>query len=475
MSPKCVKNDPLWMMCHEGHVVSEEPQYSSRSSELSKPLESSLNVQVMEVIVLTDLPDHVSVIQRPELWMEPDAIEQLVQVASLPRCRRAVGMPDLHQGRGIPVGAAFAFDGELRPPLIGGDMGCGVSLIVVPKPRKRGEAMKRRLHTGDSNLFEACDTPREALTAIWREGPSALARFDFLPESLQALAEARASLPHAGSQRVNASPHLPSCLTRIERYLSQLGTPGGGNHFLEISRVAERVSDVELDDDLGLKQGAYAVLAHSGSRGLGGDLSAQWTGRVLEDPAEQSIYLSELQGAVNYARCNRFILQWMGLNALGCAQESRVAGQLDLVHNEVISSELEGDQVWLHRKGSAPAERGQLTVVLGTRGTRSWVMRGLGEDSCLCSVAHGAGRKMGRGEAVAKFKGRFTKKSLIKTEMGGEVICDNAQLLYEEHPRAYKAIEPVISSLVAAGAAERVAALEPILTYKMSEGHRHDR
>jgi release factor H-coupled RctB family protein len=80
---------------------------------------------------------------------------------------------------------------------------------------------------------------------------------------------------------------------------------------------------------------------------------------------------------------------------------------------------------------------------------------------------------MGRGEAVAKFKGRFTKQSLIKTDLGGEVLCDNPQLLYEEHPRAYKAIEPVISSLIEAGAAERVAALEPLLTYKMSEVHDH--
>ena len=204
---------------------------------------------------------------------------------------------------------------------------------------------------------------------------------------------------------------------------------------------------------------------------MGGDLSAQWAGQVLDQPEDQKRYLSELQGAVNYARCNRFILQWMGLNAFGCAQESRIAGQVDLVHNEVIASELDGTPVWLHRKGAAPAEEGQLTVVLGTRGTRSWVMKGLGATSCLCSVAHGAGRKMGRGEAVAKFKGRFTKKSLVKTDLGGEVLCDNSQLLYEEHPHAYKAIEPVISSLVKAGAAVRVAALEPILTYKMSENH----
>ena len=102
---------------------------------------------------MANLPDHVSVIQQPSLWMESKAIEQLVQVASYPRCIRAVGMPDLHQGRGIPVGATFAFEDEVRPLLIGGDMGCGVSMVVVPKARKRGETMKRRLHKSASTLF----------------------------------------------------------------------------------------------------------------------------------------------------------------------------------------------------------------------------------------------------------------------------------------------------------------------------------
>lgn len=419
------------------------------------------------------LPDHVSIIQRPDLWMESSAIDQLINVAQLPRCKRAVGMPDLHQGRGIPVGAAFAFEHEVRPQLIGGDMGCGVTLIVAPKPRKRGEAVKRRLPSGSLDLFESCEEPKRALELIWSLGAHALTRFDFLPESLISLAAHHyPEPPPMGSSPLEK---LPDALNRIERYLAQLGTPGGGNHFLELSRVAEleELSEERAQalEELGLKRGSYVALAHSGSRGLGGDLSASWTGRVLDEPAERSRYLAELQGALNYAQCNRFILAWVGLNALGCAQPSRVGGMIELVHNEVSASELEGTPVWLHRKGAAPALRDQLTVVLGTRGTRSWVMEGLGSEPHLCSIAHGAGRKMGRGEAVAKLKDRFKKQSLTRTALGGEVICDNPQLLYEEHPKAYKEIEPVVQSLVDAGAARRVAALEPVLTYKVSEGH----
>ena len=416
------------------------------------------------------LPDHVSVIQQPDLWMEPDAIQQLVRVASSPDCHRAVGMPDLHQGRGIPVGAVFAFERELHPLLIGGDMGCGVSLIVVPKARKRGAAMRRRIPDEPLHLFEDCEDPERALTKIWCQGVQALSEIECLPSSLRELAAELAPTFEHSHTHIQPPTSLPNCLDRVERYLDQLGSPGGGNHFLEISQVAERMSDIEIEDDLGLKRGAIVVLAHSGSRGLGGDLSASWRERSLTEPTEQARYLAELRGAIHYAQCNRFILQWIGLNALGCAQLNRVAGQLDLTHNEVLEHQLGERQVWLHRKGAAPAHEGQLTVVLGTRGTRSWVMKGLGAPSCLCSVAHGAGRKMGRSEAVAKLKSRFTKQSLTKTELGGEVVCDQPQLLYEEHPRAYKAIEPVISSLVSAGAAERVAALEPLLTYKMSEG-----
>lgn len=430
-------------------------------------------------------PDHMVIIDRPDLWMDPAAIEQLTRVAATPNCARAVGMPDLHPGRGIPVGAAFAFEGHIHPPLIGGDMGCGVSLIVVPRPRKRGEAARRRFPTEPLDLFAGCDDPQAALTAIWRGGVSALATLDCLPESLRALAERLGPQLRQVDLAREPTPELPACLTRAERYLAQLGSPGGGNHFLEISQVVERAEggggegegEGEADEGLraaealGLTRGTTVVLAHSGSRGLGGDLSDTWAGRTLSAPEEQARYLAELSGAVRYAQCNRFILMWVALDALGCAHEDRVGGLIDLTHNEVLPHTLNGRPVWLHRKGAAPAAAGQLTVVLGTRETRSWVMLGLGAEGCLCSVAHGAGRKMGRGEALAKFKDQFTKQSLIKTQLGGDVICDQPQLLYEEHPRAYKAIEPVIASLVEAGAARRVAALEPVLTYKMSEGH----
>ncbi|MFT5686337.1 MAG: release factor H-coupled RctB family protein, partial [Myxococcota bacterium] len=89
-----------------------------------------------------------------------------------------------------------------------------------------------------------------------------------------------------------------------------------------------------------------------------------------------------------------------------------------------------------------------------------------GDAACLCSVAHGAGRRMGRNEAIEKLRDRYTRASLTYTALGGRVMCADRDLLYAEHPDAYKAIEPVIASLEAAGAARRMAALSPIVTVK---------
>jgi release factor H-coupled RctB family protein len=105
-------------------------------------------------------------------------------------------------------------------------------------------------------------------------------------------------------------------------------------------------------------------------------------------------------------------------------------------------------------------------VVLGSRGARSYVMEGLGCEAALSSVAHGAGRRMTRSEATEKVRAKHTRASLVRTPLGGRVICDDPTLLYEEHPDAYKPVEPVIQALEQHGAARRIAALRPILTVK---------
>jgi release factor H-coupled RctB family protein len=243
-----------------------------------------------------------------------------------------------------------------------------------------------------------------------------------------------------------------------------LGSIGGGNHFLELGEVTA-VSDKAAARALGLERGGFAVLAHSGSRGLGAWLLDQWGDRVLEG-AEIDRYLGQLRGAVRFARANRLVLAWRLLRAVGCNKPGRSAGAFDLVHNDVTAFPTADGPTWLHRKGAAPAERDQPTVVLGSRGAASHVLLGAGAEGCLCTVAHGAGRRMGRSEAIAKLKTRYHRAELLRTPQGGRVICPDNDLLYAEHPDAYKPMDPVIAALELAGAARRVVALSPRITIK---------
>jgi release factor H-coupled RctB family protein len=104
--------------------------------------------------------------------------------------------------------------------------------------------------------------------------------------------------------------------------------------------------------------------------------------------------------------------------------------------------------------------------VLGSRGAPSWVLRATDCEEGLRSVAHGAGRRMTRGEARDKLRGRYTRAEMRRTRLGGRVLCADSDLLYEEHPDAYKPVEPVVASLIDAGLATPVAELVPILTVK---------
>jgi release factor H-coupled RctB family protein len=418
----------------------------------------------------------VRVVAGEEVWLEAEAVEQLARVAALPGCVRAVGMPDLHPGPGIPIGAAFAFDGVLRPALVGGDAGCGARLWVLGRCKLGGDALERRVRAVmDRPALEDAD-PAALFDAVWREGVRGLARVAGVPETLAALAGPEGD--DAGEndgEDAGAVAGVPEALDRAALGRA-LGTIGSGNHFAEVSRV-ERVVDAGAASRLGLDGRSVCVLVHSGSRGLGRDLAARWGEVALAaGSADAARYLGELAGAVRFARANRLIIGWRLLTALGAASAGRLSGGIDVTHNTVVHEPIDDDHgdgdaagaagAWVHRKGCAPAHRDQPTLILGSRGAPSWIALGTGQRATLCSVAHGAGRRMTRAEAQAKLRHRYRRQELGRTAAGGRVICDRTELLYEEHPDAYKPIEPVMASLEADGLARRVAALVPLLTVK---------
>ncbi len=397
----------------------------------------------------------VEVIEGPGVHIEIEAVDQLRRVAGLPGCVRAVGMPDLHPGPGIPIGMATASTSHVHPTLVGSDAGCGVTAVVARKTVASGKWL-RRIERATADPPPLPVDPLEALEAVWHHGPRGLAMLDGIDQELQQWV---GTIPWG--EPLGKSGPLPEALHEA-RFGEALGTTGGGNHFVELAKVSKVYEDDALPE---LRRGAMVVLAHSGSRGLGYALVQRWQDHALHEAEEIATYLGELAGCCRFAQANRALLVWRMLGAVGAGRCDRLGGSLDLVHNDVRPGG-SPDTPWVHRKGAAPARAGELTITLGSRGSDSWILRGQGNDAHLCSVAHGAGRKIPRTEAKARLSHRYKRTDLRRTPHGGQVLCDRNELLWEEHQDVYKPIEPVVTALESAGVATRVASLVPMVTVK---------
>ena len=363
----------------------------------------------------------VKIIAGPKTWIEGDAVQQLKKTAELPGMVRAVGMPDLHPGRGTPVGAAFVSKGRFYPHLVGNDIGCGMGLwqTDIEKRKAKRDKMVSRL--------EGLDLPWDGDTSGWLAG-------------YQIEAE--------GADRA-------------------LGTIGGGNHFAELQSV-ERITDASAFAALGLDEKRLCLLVHSGSRGYGEAVlrahTARFGGNGVDDTSEAAEdYLKEQQYGLRWAEANRALIARRFLDAVR-GDGRRV---LDVCHNSVTEAMVDGCRCWLHRKGAAPADRGAIAIP-GSRGSFSYLVAPLGDQtSNAWSLAHGAGRKWGRADAKGRLDRRFAPKDLERTELGSYVICEDKSLLYEEAPQAYKNIESVVGDLVNESIVSVIAVFRPIITYKV--------
>jgi release factor H-coupled RctB family protein len=353
-------------------------------------------------------------------WVEGEALRQLYAAANFDGMRLAVGFPDLHPGKGSPVGAAFVTEGLIYPYLIGGDVGCGMALF------------KTDLVQRDIKLNRWADL-----------------RFDL-------------EHPWEGEMReVLAASELES--TEFDQ---ALGTLGGGNHFAEL-QIVDEVLDARAFRLFGLGKQQLVVMVHSGSRGLGESILRDYVAehQASGSDAESFAAAAYLLGhdlAVRWAKVNRGLLAQRFVHQLG-AQANLL---WDGCHNSITSREHEGETVWVHRKGAVAAET-EAVVIPGSRGSLSYLVRPLGDgESRAWSLAHGAGRKWARSEARQRMRERYGMHQLTQTPLGGRVICEARNLLYEEAPAAYKNIEDVIQDLVDAGLVSVIATFRPLLTYK---------
>ena len=351
-------------------------------------------------------------------WIEGEALEQLKQLATIPEMSAVMGMPDLHAGKGCPIGVVSLSKHHLFPALAGSDIGCGIGLWNTDLQRRKA---KRDRWAARLNL----------------EGT--------LPEVASPLAEAGLS-----STAFDAA----------------LGTIGGGNHFAELQCI-EEVFDTKACLELGLSKTNLVLTVHSGSRGLGQHILDTYLGTqgyksIPEHSEEAERYLEAHDHALRWAVLNRKVIAHRFLRCIGADWQRVLDGCHNMISRELISNE----EYWVHRKGAA-STRSRFVVVPGSRGSATYLLQAKGDQTANAyTIAHGAGRKWKRSEVKGRLSKRYSVADLQQTRLGSLVLCDDRRLLYEEAPQAYKNIEQVISDLEHFGLVSRVARLSPIITYK---------
>ncbi|WP_374348510.1 RNA ligase RtcB family protein [Chitinimonas sp.] len=369
------------------------------------------------------LSERVSLIAAPDTWIEGDAIQQLHTSAQLPGMTRVAGMPDLHPGRGYPIGAAFFSTDHVYPALIGGDIGCGMALWQTSLNAAKASPGKLDKQLGN------IDGP---LGPAWQDD-------------------------------------IANLLPADTGFKQALGTIGGGNHFAELQRV-DRLYDDAATQALGLDKTRLQLLVHSGSRGLGQLILQEQVhlhghrGLHAASEAAQD-YLARHDGAVRFAEANRLLIARRMLRQWGA--DGRPL--LDINHNLVRPACIAGESGWLHRKGATPADSG-VVVIPGSRGDYSYLVQPLPSEASLYSLAHGAGRKWMRSDCKGRLSKRYTAAQLSRTRLGSQVICADRDLIFEEAPEAYKPAESIIAALLDAGLIRLLARLKPVLTYKTRGG-----
>jgi tRNA-splicing ligase RtcB (3'-phosphate/5'-hydroxy nucleic acid ligase) len=357
------------------------------------------------------------------LWTRPDSVEseamrQLHNISALPWTFKHVAvMPDVHYGKGATVGSVIAMRDAVSPAAVGVDIGCGMtavrtSLRATDLPADLGRLrsnVERAVPVGFAQHKATAFMDRDAgdWDAFWR-------RFEDLTQSVK---------PNAA------------------KALHQMGTLGGGNHFIEIC----------LDTD-----GFVWVMLHSGSRGIG-NLLAQHHIEVarglahnqsLPDPdlavflahtPQMAAYRHDLYWAQDYARRNRTVMLRLVCDVL--RRQFPQAGfeePISCHHNYVAEETHFGEEVLVTRKGAIRAGRGDLGIIPGSMGTGSYIVRGLGNADSFESASHGAGRRMSRNKA----RKHFTEADLAEQTAGVECRKDSG--VVDEIPGAYKDIDEVL-------------------------------
>lgn len=375
--------------------------------------------------------------------LEEQSVQQLRNACALPVAVRGALMPDAHLGYGLPIGGVLGTRNAVIPYAVGVDIACRVKLSVLDMPV---ESLEKK-HDQLKNILL-----RETQFGIG-------AKFDKRRE-------------HDVMDRDWSVTVITE--RNKNKAWSQLGTSGGGNHFVEYGIFS--VSD----DALGIPAGKYlAILSHSGSRGTGATVCDEYSRRAMARRSELPRELKHLAwldldsedgqeywAAMNlmgeYAAANHACIHRHMVSALG----ARVLLDVENHHNFAWKEVHDGEELIVHRKGATPAGKGVLGVIPGTMATPAYVVRGLGHPDSLSSAAHGAGRVMSRTQATKTLQWRDARAFLA--ERGVTLLSAGI----DEVPAVYKDIQSVMRAQ--ADLVEPVAQFQPKLVRMAKDGPAED-
>ncbi len=358
--------------------------------------------------------------------VDPQALQQLKNMAALPFVYPHIAvMPDVHVGIGATVGSVIPSRGAIVPAAVGVDIGCGMNAVRL-----------------SLNARQLPDNPKALRTAIERAVP-----VGFDQHTRETVKASSLSALDAGIDRIVAKhPGLLKMLRQFRlTWARQLGTLGGGNHFIEIC----------LDET-----DAVWVMLHSGSRGIGNcigryfielarkDMSREYghlpdkdLSYLVEGTQHFADYIEAVSWAQDYAMLNRREMMRLVVESLKPVlppfELTREA--INCHHNYVERESHFGEEVYITRKGAISAREGQLGIIPGSMGAKSFIVRGKGNDESFCSCSHGAGRRMSRMEA----KRRFSTQDMVEQTEGVE--CRKDKGVVDEIPAAYKDIDAVMA------------------------------
>lgn len=359
-----------------------------------------------------------------KIWaknVDPHAMKEIVNLSSLPFIFHHLAfMPDVHGGKGMPIGGVLATKGVVVPNAVGVDIGCGMCAVKTS--------------------LKVDDIPSEVLRK-------------------QILRGIRKQIPlgfdhHKKGQDEALMPQgfdldkLTVVARQYESATKQVGTLGGGNHFIELQKDTE---------------GLLWIMIHSGSRNLGlqvGNyynekakvLNRRWYSAVPADidmaflpmgSDEANDYWNEMNYCVEFALCNRRVIMNRICQVIGdIYPEARFESMINIAHNYAARENHFEENCIVHRKGATSARAGETGIIPGSQGTKSYIVEGLGHVDSFQSCSHGAGRLMSRSEAVRSLS---LKEELAKLESRGIIHAIRGRSDLEEAAGAYKNIDEVMA------------------------------